>query len=318
VILSKFSGIFDPIGAGAAVVIKAKIAMQELWQLGLSWDEDVPPEARKKWTAQFQEMIALNNVKFHRCLTPSGALGDPLLVVFCDASRLAFGTCAYARWKLQDGTFSARFIAAKSRIAPLKELTIPRLELQGAVLASRPGKTILEESRLNFEGVRYLTDSLVALAWIQGQTRSYKRFVSSRVEEIQTNSKPSDWSHCPTDANVTDDVTKGISPDELDGRWFGGPEFLRTPEELWPKVRGTPEAKDVDRERRKVHNSCPIAVSQPILNREDFSRWRRLLRVTAYVFRFCHNLRTKSGHHTLDNQETKMGPLSAKDVEAAD
>ena len=86
-------------------------------------------------------------------------------------------------WKLQDGTFSARFIAAKSRIAPLKELTIPRLELQGAVLASRLGKTILEESRLNFEGVRYLTDSLVALAWIQGQTRSYKPFISSLVEE---------------------------------------------------------------------------------------------------------------------------------------
>ena len=266
----------------------------------------------------FQEMIALNNVKFHCCLTPSGVIGDPLLVIFCDASWLAFGACAYARWKLQDETFSSRFITAKLRVVPLKELTIPRLELQGAVLASRLGKSILEESRLKFEGVRYLTDSLVTLAWIQGQTHSYKLFVSSRVGEIQSNTKPSDWSHCPTDVNVADDITKGISPDEVDGRWFGGPEFLRLPEELWPKERGTPDAKEVNKERRKVHISCPIAVLQPILNCEDFSKWRWLLRVTAYVFRICHNLRTKSSRRMQDNQEMKIGPLAAKEVEASE
>ena len=227
VILSKLAGIFDPIGTGAAVLIKAKITMQELWQFGLSWDEDVPLEARKKWIGLFQEMIALNNVKFHRCLTPSGVIGDPLLVIFCDASRLAFGACAVRQVEVvrQNVQLSIYFRQIKT-VAPLKELTIPRLELQGAVLASRLGKSILEESRLKFEGVRYLTDSLVTLAWIQGQTRSYKPFVPSRVGEIQSNSKPSDWSHCPTDVNVVDDITKGISPDEVDGRWFGGPEFV--------------------------------------------------------------------------------------------
>ena len=86
-----------------------------------------------------------------------------LSVVFCDAPCQAFGACAYARWK-----FGVRFIATKSRVASLKELTIPRLKLQGAVLACRLGKTILEESRLTFEGVRFLSDSRVALAWIQG------------------------------------------------------------------------------------------------------------------------------------------------------
>ena len=119
------------------------------WDSG--WDEDVPSETRKKWVKLFEEINALNDVKFDRCLTPEHAAGDPMLVVFCDASRLAFGTCAYARWELQDGKFNARFIAAKSRVAPLKELTIPRLELQAAVSASCLGKSILEESRLKFE-----------------------------------------------------------------------------------------------------------------------------------------------------------------------
>ena len=120
--------------------------MQELWQLGLSWDEDVPPEIKTKWIALFNEMSKLNQVQFPRCLTPRLAVGDPWLVVFCDASRLAFGACAYVRWQLSDGTFGVRFVAAKSRVAPLKELTIPRLELQSAVLASRLAKTILEEN----------------------------------------------------------------------------------------------------------------------------------------------------------------------------
>lgn len=231
-ILSKLAGIFDPIGAGAAVVIKPKIAMQQLWQIGLGWDEDVLPNERIKWLALFEEMTALNGVKFDRCLTPPGADGNPSLVVFCDASRLAFGACTYARWKLVDGHFGRTFVVAKARVAPLKELTIPRLELQAAVLGSRLGKSILQESRFNFKRVRYLSDNRVALAWIKGETRSFKPFVFCRAAEIQSNSAPEDWSHCPTLFNVADDLTKGISAGEVQGRWFNGPELVQLLEEL--------------------------------------------------------------------------------------
>ena len=210
-ILSKVAGIFDPIGAGAAVLVKAKIAMQGLWQLGFGWDDEVPPEVRRKWMALFEEIISLNNLKFERCLTLPNATGDPALVVFCDASRLAFGACAYMKWKLSDGQFGTRFVAAKARVAPLKELTIPRLELQAAVLASRLGKCILQESRFNFERVRYLSHSRIVLAWIKRERRSFKPFVSCQVAEIQSNSSLSDWSHRPSLFNVADDLTKGIA-----------------------------------------------------------------------------------------------------------
>ena len=193
--------------------------------------------------------------------------------MFCDASRQALGACAYARWKLRNGKFGVRFIAAKSRVASLKELTIPGLELQGAVLACRLGKTILEESRLTFEGVRYLSDSRVALAWIQGLSRSYKPFVSSRVGEIQSNSEPSNWSHCPTRHNVADDITRGITTEEMNGRWLKGPEFPQTEEALWPVETGSPDSIEVNKERR-IQITCPITVSEPILNCEDFSSWR--------------------------------------------
>ena len=315
-ILSKLAGIFDPIGAEVAVLIKPKIAIQELWQLVLSRDDEVPPEVKRKWMTLFEEMIALNNVQFECCLTLPNATSNPSLVVFCDASRLAFGACAYARWKLSDGQFGARFVAAKSRVVPLKELTIPRLELQAAVVASRLGKSILQESRLHFEKGRYLSDSRIALAWIKGETRSFKPFVSWRVAKIQSNSSPEDWSHYPTLLNVANDLTKGISAAEANGRWFNSPRFLQLPEDHWPVEHGAPDVTEVNKERRKVQITCAAAVCQPIINCQEFSTRRRLLRVTAYVLRFCRNIRLKSSQES-DNNDMHVGPLSSNEIESA-
>ena len=173
-------------GAGAAVLVKAKIAVQELWQIGLGRDDEVPPEIKRKWMRLFEEMITLNNVKIKRCLTTLNACGDPSLIVFSDALRQAFGACAYVQWQLKDARVGVRLAAAKSRVAPLKELTIPLLELQAAVIASRLGSNIVEESRFKFERIRYFSDGLVTLSWIKSESRSFKRFVSCRVGEIQS------------------------------------------------------------------------------------------------------------------------------------
>ena len=135
-ILSRIARIYDPIGFAAAFLIRAKIGIQELWLMGQNWDQELPEEIRKKWSEFFKELEHLNAVEFPRCLTPLTAIGAPVLCIFADASRKAFDACAYIRWQIGHGNFECRFIAAKSKVAPLKELTIPRLELQSAVLAS--------------------------------------------------------------------------------------------------------------------------------------------------------------------------------------
>jgi hypothetical protein len=139
----------------------------------------------------------------------------------------AFGACSYIRWKLADGSFGVRFIAAKSRVSPLKQLTIPRLELQGAVLASRLSKSILEETRLKFERTIFFLDSQIVLAWICSEARRFKPFVSIRVSEIQSNSDPATWKYLPGEYNVADEVSRGIPAQSLTERWQRGPEFLR-------------------------------------------------------------------------------------------
>ncbi len=164
--------------------------MQDLWKRGLDWDDELPYDLQDLWNNMFQELSFLSQLSFERCLTPLNAVEQPVLCTFSDASVEAFGACSYIHWKLADGSFGERFVAAKSRVAPLKTLTIPRLELQGAVLASRLSKSILEETRLKFERTMFFIDSQIVLAWIRGEARRFKPFVSIRVSDIQSDSDP--------------------------------------------------------------------------------------------------------------------------------
>ena len=231
--------------------------MQRLWQQGLEWDQELPSPAREEWVRFFQEMGDLNHVTFERSLTPEDVIGTPMLCIFSDASNEAFGACAYIRWQTKSNKYDTRLIAAKSTVAPL---TIPRLELQAAVLATRLYQSIAEESRLQFEKVTFFSDSNIVLSWIRSQAREFKPFVSARVAEIQSNSDPSQWRHMPGELNVADDISRGIPAQQLTGRWKQGPEFLRLAEEEWPQEASTADPNEVEKECRKVQAillTCP-------------------------------------------------------------
>ena len=94
-VLSQIARIFDPVGFAAAFLVRAKIGMQRLWQQGLDWDQELPSAAREEWIRFFQEMGDLNHVTFERSLTPVDAIALPILCIFSDASKEAFGACAY-------------------------------------------------------------------------------------------------------------------------------------------------------------------------------------------------------------------------------
>ena len=164
-----------------------------------------------------------------------------------------------------------RFVAGKSRVAPLKKLTTPRLGLQGAVLATRLHKTINKESRLQFEKAILFTDSMITLAWICNQVRRFKSFVSSRIGEIQTHTDPCQWKHVPGEQNVADDATS--------------PQFLYMPEEDWPEAIAVANEAEVSKECRKVQAVFQLqniaVMLQQTIDCKRFSKWRRLIRVTA-------------------------------------
>ena len=164
-------------------------------------------------------MTELNHINVQPHILFTGTATEaPKMCVFSDASEEAFGACAYIRIRKDDGTYEAKLIAAKSRVAPLKQLSIPRLELLAALLAARLANTIQRESRIQFCDVMFFTDSAITLTWIKSQSRKYKPFVSSRIGEIQSTSNPCQWRHIPGELNVADDVSHGITVQELNGR----------------------------------------------------------------------------------------------------
>ena len=316
-IQSQVAKVYDPIGFATAFLIRAKIGMQELWQMGVDWDDELDPAVQAKWKTFFEELGRLKEVSFPRGLFTFNSIGLPILCVFADASEYAFGACAYLRWQKRDGTFEIRFVAAKSRVAPLKKLTIPRLELQAALLASRLSKIIQEETRLEFNRVIYFIDSTIVLVWIRSTSHVYKQFVSSRIGEIQSNSDPNQWRHVPSESNVADDVSRGIAVHELNARWQHGPEFLRLPEEDWPEDRSEPSKQNAPKEMRGT--VCNLKETKSPIDPKQYSCWRKLIRVTAYVLRFARNIRGKisNSNETLGQSEN-CESLNPQELEEAE
>ena len=315
-ILARIARIFDPLGFAAAFLVNAKIGMQRLWELGLGWDAELPPEEVSRWLALFKEMNNLNHVALDRCLTPPTAEQKPTLCVFSDASENAYGTCAYLRWRLTNGQFQTKFVTAKSRVAPLKRLTIPRLELQASVMATRLSATIKRELKLELERTIYFVDSMIALSWIRSQARNFKPFVSARIGEIQTNSDPQQWRHVPGPLNPADDISRGITVDELEGRWKSGPEFLSLPEEQWPVERVQPDPVEIDEEKRSIKRVLHITEAE-VIDCSRFSSWRRLVRVTAYILRFVRRLksRVQKKQDEATATDTSLTPSELDDAE---
>ena len=313
-LLSEVAKMYDPVGFPAAFIVRAKIGMQDIWQTGVDWDTEIPTAVQGKWIKLFKEMKDFDNVSFKRALLTTDAAGKPSLCLFSDASQEAFGACAYLRQKIEDGRFDVTFIATKSRVAPLKQLTKPRLGFQAAVLASRLAKSIQEECRIEFKDVKFFTDSSMALAWIQSPSRNYKPCVSSRIGEIQSNSDPSQWRHIPSEDNVADDLSRGIHVQELNGRWMHGPDFLQLEEEFWPPKYGPPPAEEDNEYRHatKVHMVIN-ARDENFIDYERFSSWTRLIRVTAWIKRLAENIRQQKCNQTRHN-----GPLTPEELQKAE
>ncbi|XP_059045880.1 uncharacterized protein LOC131841577 [Achroia grisella] len=178
------------------------------------------------------------------------------LHTFCDASTKAYAAVSYWRLIRSDCCVQVSFVGSKSRVSPLRPISIPRLELQGAVIAARLAN-IIETDHKDFKPARryFWTDSSTVLQWIRSDPRNYKPFVAHRLGEIDELTKNCEWRHVPSDANVADVATRDdASPLSYSDPWFQGPAFLRRPESEWPKDRKfSKTSQDVTCEERSIN-----------------------------------------------------------------
>ena len=210
-ILKHTSTIFDPLGLVAPFVLRAKLILQELWRVGFDWDKPISGpllEAWEAWEAWKAELPLLATFSVPRCYLsnhPSAQYAGAQIYIFADALEVAFGAATYWRFETQDHSYHCSFIFGKTRLAPIKPLTIPRLELQAAVMAVRMSQTIQKELDVMPSQITYWTDSTTVLSYIKTQGARFHTFVANRVAEIKEVSDPETWRHVPGRLDVADD-----------------------------------------------------------------------------------------------------------------
>ena len=213
--------------------------LQELWRLRYDWDEPISGPLLDAWEAWKAELPLLVTLSVSRCYLSNKASAqfvDAQLHIFADASEVAFGAAAYWRFETQDHSYHCSFVFGKTRLAPIKPLTIPRLEHQAAVMAVRMGQAIQKELYVMPSQITYWTDSTTVLHYIKSQGTRFHTFVANRVAEIKEVSDPETWRHVPGRLNVADDCSRGLSAQDLvqESRWINGPNFLSQGEDCWP------------------------------------------------------------------------------------
>ena len=304
VILSIMSRLFDPLGLLTPFLMVAKCLFQDLWKEGIDWNQQVP---ETHCSAFLEWLKGLDLVKGWEI--PRRYVDVPWrdavqfeLHAFCDASERGYGCCIYLRVLLSSGHWSTSLVISKAKLAPLKRITIPRLELMGALLGARLLVFVRKSLKLPEDvAFRCWTDSMVALAWIRNDPHKWKTFVSNRVAEIQSLTPPDHWQHCPGTLNPADLVTRGISAEDLiqSPVWLVGPPFLADQVPLCREDHECSQQKLLQMTDEIEVETSTVAVAVETSGGKatkflDVERWSSLgksLRVVGWILRFVSNAR---------------------------
>ncbi|XP_076660904.1 uncharacterized protein LOC143364423, partial [Halictus rubicundus] len=290
-ILSTIARFYDPLGWAAPVVIVAKILMQRLWLQKCDWDETIPTEFRETWTTYCTQLPLLRSIVLPRWTGHGLNVLKTELHGFADASQNAYAAVVYSRVTTNNGEILVSLLAAKSKVAPLKSFTIPRLELCGVVLLSRLMsfiRTSFEDSACEMHG---WTDSTITLAWISQPASRWKTFVANRVANIQELVPKCQWHHVISEDNPADCASRGIHVPQFVNHslWWHGPRWLKSPSTSWPCETTPLKATTEERIPVALH---AVTVPEPWDLATRFSSWPKLLRVTAYILRFIKRLQS--------------------------
>lgn len=298
IILSTIARLYDPLGFINPVVFIAKCFMQNLWKIQIGWDDEIPSEMNLKWKKYIKELPSLANLRIDRYVTTSPK-SRCILVGFSDASERGYCGIVYLV-VINNKEISSHILLAKSRVAPIKVTSIPRLELLGAVLLANLltyCKDVYKD-KLQIERIIAFTDSTIVLAWLKTPSFLLQTFIANRVEAIIENIPYEHWYHISSQENPADLGSRGVFPNEIAeaSLWWYGPNFLSSPLEEWllVKPQNIP-AKQLPEYKSK--NIIALVTNVPTRDQEfllKFSSLSKLLRVISWCRRFINKLCSKS------------------------
>jgi len=324
---------FDPIGFISPITARVKSIFQLLCKDKSDWDSDVPPDILPVWNTFLDDITRFGELRVKRFSYVNPCESSELFSTlhgFSDSSETAYAAVLYFQLRMQ-GRTDVFFVAAKNRVAPLKKLSMPRLELSGCLLLSElvsQVKVVFEET-VPVDSVKCWSDSQVALCWLKGKSKSWKPWVENRVVNIRKVVDCDDWSYIPGKDNPADIPTRVCEINDFD-RWFKGPEFLRSREgccgELFD-VEARSKDADVLVEAKKFKNVTTTTVTMEeikdvskVIDIKRFGSFNKLIGTTAYVLRFINKLKARviQEHGVTVDEQQEEDIVTAEEREAAE
>ncbi|XP_064647466.1 uncharacterized protein LOC135500150 [Lineus longissimus] len=292
--LSVISSVFDPLGIASPFVLPARILLQSLCKKEIGWDDQIGEENTPRWQQWLEDLKLPDILSVPRCLKPITFVDvvSCQLHVFSDACAQGYGIAAYVRSVNTDAVANVELLMGKARVAPLKKVTIPRMELTVATIAVKFGYIIIQEMDYKFDQIRYWTESMSVLRYIQNTSSRFHTFVANRLTTIHEASIPEQWSYVRTNHNPADMASRGlIFKNQGDTKmWLKGPEFLQKEESAWPHTDVTNNITEDDPEIKKTSAAAVVEdrlASETTVDTlfKRFSSWSKLKRIVAWILK---------------------------------
>ena len=316
--LRLINSIYDPFGVLVPLTVLLKIKMKEYFVLQnnhLTWDSALSQTIQGEFKRIFLQLMSLMNFKLPRSVNVYMSPDvETKLVCFTDASKQAFCAVVYVCTSSNHDTFQVRFLVAKSRVSPVKEESIPRLELLGVLLGIRLLAKIKKALNIKLNDVLLLTDSKCVLGMIHNGKTPLHDFVGTRVHEIRAHLPEVQFAWVQSQSNIADLGSRGGDSNSISesSQWIVGPQWLKTPLEKWPIER---VSRDSNLEADEFVSVIDNAVNEPLINAKRFSDLDHLIRVTAYCILF---FRSKDNSKSSINADWTKVILTADIYNAAE
>lgn len=295
-IVSHVAQLYDPNGYISPVTVRGKILAQDLWKAKADWDDELDETFVNRWTEFWKDIKCLEKFKIDRWLA-TGKEVSVQMHGFSDAASTAYGANVYVRTQDLKGNVTCNLLTTKSRVAPVKTVSIPRLELSAAELLARLMQAVLRI--MEWPTVEYFLwiDSSVAYHRIRKEPYTLKTFVANRVASIQDRTVTDRWRHIDGKDNPADLLTRGVSPSELIDcdLWLHGPDWIRLPPSEWPVTSVMSESPA--EVMAEVTVNIAVVVNDPLQIRmgktkktvsllEYTGKLEKLVNILCYVKRF--------------------------------
>lgn len=292
-ILSSVASLYDPLGLISPIVLKGKIVLQKACRERVNWDSELPEDLLHSWRSWREELFAMTDLEIPRSFfsVKQDEIAELQLHHFSDASEVGYGQCTYLRIKDVNQQITCNLVMAKSRVSPLKTVTIPRLELQAAVLSVRMSEFLERELKLPAVSHTFWTDSKIVLAYLANQSKRFHVFVANRISQILQHTSMEQWHYVPSSENPADHASRGRTAQELiNSSWFTGPDFLHC-----ENVTDFQETDDVAEDVLEVRKCCATSTSSKFTTWEDrfqrFGSKHRLLAAMRVLLLKCMKLK---------------------------